>query len=55
MKVENWRIQFDSTGHHIFTTGELGLIKKYDVDTTENTETMKTQDIFATVLAYVSL
>ena len=40
--VENWRIQFDSTGTNLFATGELGSIKKYDIESTEIIETLKT-------------
>jgi hypothetical protein len=33
---------FDSTGRSIYGIGELGLIKKYDIDTGENIEVLKT-------------
>jgi hypothetical protein len=36
--VECWKILFDSSGRNIYSTGELGLIKKYDIDTAENIE-----------------
>lgn len=40
--MEAWKIQFDSTGRNVFSTGELGLIKKYDIETAETIETLKT-------------
>ncbi len=40
--VECWRVMFDSTGRSIYGIGELGLIKKYDIDTGENIEVLKT-------------
>jgi hypothetical protein len=51
--VENWRIQYDSTGNYIFLTGELGSIKKYEIESTEITDTLRTPEIFSTSMAYV--
>ena len=53
--MESWRILFDSTGNHIYSTGELGAIKKYDIDTTEIIDILKNQEIFATSMAFVNL
>ncbi len=40
--MESWRINFDSSGRNIYSTGELGFIKKYDIETAENIEVIKT-------------
>jgi WD40 repeat protein len=40
--MECCRVMFDSTGRSIYGIGELGLIKKYDIDTGENIEVLKT-------------
>jgi hypothetical protein len=37
------------------TCGELGNIKIYDVETKENTNIIKSSDIFATCIAIVTL
>lgn len=51
--MENWKLAFDPTGRNVITCGELGLIKFYDIEISENTAIMKSADIFATCLAYV--
>jgi hypothetical protein len=51
--VECWKLAFDGNGRNIITAGELGLVKIFDVETTENIETLKTSEIFATAIAYV--
>lgn len=40
--MENWKLSFDSAGKSIFATGELGNLTKYDVDSTEILDTIRT-------------
>ena len=51
--MENWKLTFDQAGRNIITCGEMGVIKFYDIETSENTGIMKSADIFATCLAFV--
>ena len=51
--MECWKLTFDGNGRNIITCGELGIVKLFDVETTENIETLKSSEIFATCIAYV--
>lgn len=51
--MESWKICFDQLGRTIVTSGELGIVKFFDVETKENIGTLKTVDVFATSIAYV--
>jgi len=52
--VENWKLAFDPTGRNVITCGEMGIVKFFDIETSEKTGLMKSADIFATCLSYVN-
>ena len=52
--MENWKIAFDADGKEIVTGGELGKVQGYDIETREVMTSLKSADIFATCIAYVS-
>eukprot|EP01017_Pseudomicrothorax_dubius_P011623 TRINITY_DN1438_c0_g1_i1.p1 TRINITY_DN1438_c0_g1~~TRINITY_DN1438_c0_g1_i1.p1 ORF type:complete len:325 (+),score=83.87 TRINITY_DN1438_c0_g1_i1:42-977(+) len=48
---EAWRLEFTSNGREIFVTGDGGKIVKYDIETKESLETLKTVDAFNSAIA----
>jgi len=40
--VENWKIKFDSTGKHVFSAGEMGNLTKFEVESAEIKDTIRT-------------
>jgi len=47
-------LAFDPTGRNVITCGEMGIVKFFDIETSEKTGLMKSADIFATCLSYVN-
>ena len=52
--MECWKLTFDKTGKQIITCGELGVVKYYDIETSENNTKLNTVEAFATCIAIVS-
>ena len=51
--MECWKLTFDNSGKEIITCGELGVVKYYDVETSENNIKLNTVEAFATCIAIV--
>ena len=53
--VENWKLTFlsDNEDRTVITSGEMGKVLSYHVDSAENTTTVESSDIFSTCIASV--
>ena len=51
--MECWKLSFDNSGKQIITCGELGVVKFYDIETSENNIKLNTVEAFATCIAIV--